>query len=272
MNKVFIGLETSADNLAAAKKRQNKITEYRRCCSLEAAGHPHTIAGYILGFPPDTRRKRSGATSRIIKEELPIDLLEFFCLTPLPGSEDHQTLCGGTASQWDGPQPLRCRTRLRPFQDEPGGMAGHLPRAWSLYYTSAHMKTLLRARRRDVSRSAISQILLTFSKPADRLEHIRCRAGSCASSIRPSAAPGLPVENAGCSGRALHGRRLPSMRSGGGDGAAGPLAGGDPHRPQRRGPMDKGAHPVGDDESETLDLVTGAGEPRRGGACAGSQN
>jgi hypothetical protein len=26
------------------------------------------------------------------REELPIDLLEFFCLTPLPGSEDHQTL------------------------------------------------------------------------------------------------------------------------------------------------------------------------------------
>ncbi|HWW33737.1 MAG TPA: radical SAM protein, partial [Xanthobacteraceae bacterium] len=28
----------------------------------------------------------------IIKKELPIDILEFFCLTPLPGSEDHKKL------------------------------------------------------------------------------------------------------------------------------------------------------------------------------------
>ena len=28
----------------------------------------------------------------MIKRELPIDILEFFCLTPLPGSEDHKTL------------------------------------------------------------------------------------------------------------------------------------------------------------------------------------
>jgi len=50
-----------------------------------------TIAGYILGFPADTPEtiRRDIA---IIKDELPIDLLEFFCLTPLPGSEDHQVL------------------------------------------------------------------------------------------------------------------------------------------------------------------------------------
>jgi hypothetical protein len=37
-----------------------------------------TIAGYILGFPADTPEtiRRDIA---IIKEELPIDLLEFFC-------------------------------------------------------------------------------------------------------------------------------------------------------------------------------------------------
>jgi len=29
---------------------------------------------------------------QIIKKELPIDILEFFCLTPLPGSEDHKVL------------------------------------------------------------------------------------------------------------------------------------------------------------------------------------
>jgi hypothetical protein len=50
-----------------------------------------TIAGYILGFPADTP-KTIRRDIAIIQDELPIDLLEFFCLTPLPGSEDHQVL------------------------------------------------------------------------------------------------------------------------------------------------------------------------------------
>ena len=92
VNKVFIGLENiNPDNLAAAKKRQNKITEYRKMLLAWKRQGILTIAGYILGFPADTPEtiRRDIA---IIKEELPIDLLEFFCLTPLPGSEDHQTL------------------------------------------------------------------------------------------------------------------------------------------------------------------------------------
>ena len=50
-----------------------------------------TYCGYIIGFPNDTpaRLKRD---IEIIKRELPVDLLEFFYLTPLPGSEDHQVL------------------------------------------------------------------------------------------------------------------------------------------------------------------------------------
>ena len=50
-----------------------------------------TCCGYIIGFPNDTR-ERVLRDIEIIKRELPTDLLEFFCLTPLPGSEDHQIL------------------------------------------------------------------------------------------------------------------------------------------------------------------------------------
>ena len=102
VNKVFIGLENiNPDNLAAAKKRQNKITEYRRMLLAWKEQGIMTIAGYILGFPADTPEtiRRDIA---IIKEELPVDLLEFFCLTPLPGSEDHQSLWkNGTAMDPD---------------------------------------------------------------------------------------------------------------------------------------------------------------------------
>ena len=45
-----------------------------------------TYAGYILGFPNDTPES-ARRDIEIIKKEMPLDVLEFFFLTPLPGSE-----------------------------------------------------------------------------------------------------------------------------------------------------------------------------------------
>jgi hypothetical protein len=50
-----------------------------------------TYAGYILGFPNDTPESIR-RDIRIVQKELPLDIIEFFILTPLPGSEDHQIL------------------------------------------------------------------------------------------------------------------------------------------------------------------------------------
>jgi len=44
-----------------------------------------TYAGYILGFPNDTVESIMHDID-VIKRELPVDLLEFFYLTPLPCS------------------------------------------------------------------------------------------------------------------------------------------------------------------------------------------
>ena len=57
-----------------------------------------TYAGYILGFPGDTP-ETIVRDIEIIQRELPLDLLEFFCLTPLPGSEDHKRL-RAAGSRW----------------------------------------------------------------------------------------------------------------------------------------------------------------------------
>jgi radical SAM superfamily enzyme YgiQ (UPF0313 family) len=92
VTRVFIGLENvNPENLAGAKKRQNRITEYRTMLLAWKARGIITLAGYILGFPADTPEtiRRDIA---IIQKELPLDIIEFFCLTPLPGSEDHQVL------------------------------------------------------------------------------------------------------------------------------------------------------------------------------------
>src|SRR5205814_7946937 len=90
VTRVFIGLENiNPDNLVAAKKRQNKITEYRKMLQKWRAHGAITYAGYIIGFPADTK-ETVARDVEIIKRELPLDILEFFMLTPLPGSEDHK--------------------------------------------------------------------------------------------------------------------------------------------------------------------------------------
>ena len=92
MTRVFIGLENiNPDNLKAAKKPQNKITEYRKMLLAWKAQGIFTYAGYILGLPADTPESIR-RDIEIIQRELPLDILEWFILTPLPGSEDHQVL------------------------------------------------------------------------------------------------------------------------------------------------------------------------------------
>ena len=89
---VFIGLENiNPESLLGTKKRQNKIWEYREMLLAWRRHRVITYAGYILGFPTDTPESIARDID-IIKKELPIDILEFFCLTPLPGSEDHKKL------------------------------------------------------------------------------------------------------------------------------------------------------------------------------------
>ena len=90
--RVFIGLENiNPDNLLQAKKKQNRVHEYREMFLAWRAQRVITYAGYILGFPGDTP-ERIARDIRTVQRELPVDLLEFFILTPLPGSADHQQL------------------------------------------------------------------------------------------------------------------------------------------------------------------------------------
>ena len=197
VTKVFIGLENiNPDNLAAAKKRQNKITEYRKMLLAWKKQGILTIAGYILGFPADTP-----ATIRrdiaIIKDELPIDLLEFFCLTPLPGSEDHQTLwkngveMDSDLNRYDVEHVCTAHSKMsrKEWQDI-------YHEAWLLYYTPEHMKTLLRrAAATGVPIGNLAKYLVTFST-TDRLEKVHPLQGGILRLKHPSERrPGLSREN-----------------------------------------------------------------------------
>ncbi len=145
VRRVFIGLENiNPDNLIAAKKRQNKITEYREMLQMWRNHGAITYAGYILGFPADSKESIA-RDIEIIKRELPVDILEFFFLTPLPGSEDHKILW--TKGIWMDPDMNKYDLNHRvshhgTMSDQDWEAAYRL--AWDTFYTPDHIRTILR--------------------------------------------------------------------------------------------------------------------------------
>ena len=145
VRRVFIGLENiNPDNLIAAKKRQNKITEYREMLQKWRDHGAITYAGYILGFPGDTKQSIL-RDIEIIKRELPLDILEFFFLTPLPGSEDHKVLW--QKGVWMDPDmnkyDLNHRVSHHPKMSDTEWEEAYRA-AWAAYYTPEHVRTILR--------------------------------------------------------------------------------------------------------------------------------
>jgi radical SAM superfamily enzyme YgiQ (UPF0313 family) len=145
VNRVFIGLESiNPDALKGAHKGQNQIDKYRTMLQAWHAVGTLTYAGYILGFPGDTPASIERDIG-IIQRELPIDILEFFILTPLPGSADHKGLhLAGVGMERDMNRYdlVHVTTRHPTMTDEE--LLGIYRRAWDLYYSPAHVETVLR--------------------------------------------------------------------------------------------------------------------------------
>ncbi len=144
-NAVFIGLENiNPESLMGAKKRQNKIWEYRDMLQAWRRAKVMTWAGYILGFPTDTPESIA-RDIETIKRELPIDILEFFFLTPLPGSEDHKTLYlkGARMDPDMNNYDLEHVCADHPIMSAET-WRGVYRDAWARYYSDAHVETVLR--------------------------------------------------------------------------------------------------------------------------------
>ena len=198
VTRVFIGLENvNPDNLAAAKKKQNKITEYRAMLLAWKERGIITLAGYILGFPADTPESIRRDIA-IIQKELPVDVLEFFCLTPLPGSEDHQSLWKrGEAMEPDLNQydlEHVCMAHGRMSRDE---FQAVYQEAWALYYSSAHMKTLIRrAVATGMPVGSLVKLLVRFATSTPLEDVHPLQSGVFRRRRRSERRPGLPAENA----------------------------------------------------------------------------
>ncbi|MCB1865532.1 MAG: radical SAM protein [Chromatiales bacterium] len=143
--KAFIGLENiKPENLVSARKGQNRIGEYRDMLNAWRSHGVVTYCGYILGFPDDTPESILSDLA-LIKRELPADMLEFFILTPLPGSQDHKNLV--LKGEWTDPDMNKydlehvASRHPRMSADE---WQGIYRRVWDEYYTQEHIETLFR--------------------------------------------------------------------------------------------------------------------------------
>ncbi len=145
-NKAITGLENiNPANLKSIQKKQNMITEYRTMLQAFRKKGIITYAGYILGFPADTQKSIEEDIS-IIQKELPVDIVEFFILTPMPGSVDHRTLYNDGV--WMDPDFNKydlehVTTRNHPNMS-PDELQEIYDRVWHLYYSPEHIETLLR--------------------------------------------------------------------------------------------------------------------------------
>ncbi len=196
VRRVFIGLENiNPESLVGAKKRQNKITEYRKMLLAWKEARVITYAGYILGFPTDTPEsiKRD---MEIIKRELPVDVLEFFFLTPLPGSEDHQTLVhkgvpvDPDLNKYDLNHVCTAHPRM-----SKGEWEGAYRMAWKSYYTKEHVEAVLRrliAKRASASNAIL---LMTWFGGSIHIEGVHpLEAGLFRYKFRRDRRPGFAIE------------------------------------------------------------------------------
>ncbi len=197
VSRVFIGLENvNPENLKAANKKQNKIANYRDMLIAWQQRRVTTYCGYILGFPGDTPASIA-ADIETIKRELPLDILELFCLTPLPGSADHKSLVE-QGVELDPDMNIYdlehvCTAHPKMTKAE---WLGAYRAAWDSYYSMQHLETLMRraaAFRRNPKR--VMEIALEFYG-CFRFERVHpLQGGFVRRKIRTQRRPGLAIEH-----------------------------------------------------------------------------
>ena len=197
VTRVFIGLENiNPANLIAAKKRQNKITEYRKMLLEWKRVGIMTYAGYILGFENNTPESILHDLE-IIKKELPLDMLEFFVLTPLPGSEDHKVLyekgvwMDPDMNKYDVEHVVTAHPKMTAEE-----WSGIYQAAWGAYYTDDHLETIMRrAYACGINLRSLRTVLFWFSSavPVEGLHPLQW--GIFRIKHRRDRRSGLPIES-----------------------------------------------------------------------------
>jgi radical SAM superfamily enzyme YgiQ (UPF0313 family) len=195
--RVFIGLESiNPDALLGARKKQNKVAEYRKMLLEWKKAGVTVFAGYIIGFPSDTPESVM-RDIETIQRELPIDLLEPHCLTPLPGSEDHQKLhkAGAYLDPDLNKYDLEHVTAAHPTMTAEEWQKLYHD-AWVAYYSPAHLETVMRRSVATNCNAGNMTFLLLWYYTCVTLEKIDpLEGGYLRRKYRKDRRPTLPVES-----------------------------------------------------------------------------
>jgi hypothetical protein len=155
-----------------------------------------TFAGYILGFPTDTPESIA-RDIEIIKKELPVDILEFFYLTPLPGSEDHKNLhLKGIPVDPDlNKYDLEHACTAHPVMSKETWEEVYRS-AWTRYYSDAHVETIMRrAAATGLNKTKVIDGITLFSG-ASRIEGVHpLQFGFVRRKIRTQRRYGMKIVN-----------------------------------------------------------------------------
>ncbi|MDX9973858.1 MAG: radical SAM protein [FCB group bacterium] len=143
-NFVFIGLETvNPDNLKSVGKAQNKVDNYAEMVDAWHRAGMVVHCGYIIGFPGDTPESiRRDVT--ILKDQVKVDEVTFFMLTPLPGSRDHFEMVRNRVpmdadlNSYDSFHETHRHARMRA-----GEWLASYREAWASFYNKENMVNVL---------------------------------------------------------------------------------------------------------------------------------
>lgn len=159
-DQIFMGVESmNSENLADARKQQNKIEQYKE---LWQFCHEHGImvhAGYIVGFPHDTPESVERDVEKLFNYG--VDQASFFILTPIPGSEDHARAAAvgipmdSDFNKYDSFHTVISHSRM----SQKEWLAAYL-KAWSRFYRVPNMIIALK---RCKSREARLNLLRNYA-------------------------------------------------------------------------------------------------------------
>ncbi|WP_199699072.1 B12-binding domain-containing radical SAM protein [Oleomonas cavernae] len=196
-DQIFIGLENiNSDSLEGAKKRQNRVEDYREMFLAWKQHAVVIICGYIIGFPNDTKESILHDIA-VIKQQFPVDCLYLNYLTPLPGCEDHRKL--HEAGAWMDPDmgkyDLNHRVTHHPRMSDAEWEEAYVA-AHRSFYSWEHMNTVMKrmvALRSHKPRMTVNRLL--GYREAVRIEGVaKLESGVLRIRRRQQRRHGLPVE------------------------------------------------------------------------------
>lgn len=160
--QIFMGVESmNPENLREAHKYQNQVSKYEslwgKCHELGICVH----AGYIIGFNHDTPESVRQDIAKL--KELGADIVSFFILSPVPGSEDHiRHITNATPMDPD----FNNYDSFQPVMDHPVMTRQEWQQtydnAWREFYTVAHMQERLQGCRHKTQREALQRVYMLY--------------------------------------------------------------------------------------------------------------